>query len=184
MRSSGAEVWEYRYRSKAEPGSPMRQITLTVHEYPTETKARVALQEQLLRQNGPEAFKAHIQPTFGVVIDRFVKEERLAEILAQKPGEVNTDGLAYSTAAGYSSYINRHIRPRWHKTPLSDMRPMDVMLWLNTLPLAPKTRAHVKRVLHLLYERAMLGVWWRCNVTRLNLSRSREAANGKRNSSR
>jgi len=30
MRKSGEEVWEYRYRSKSEPGSPMRQITLSV----------------------------------------------------------------------------------------------------------------------------------------------------------
>jgi integrase len=156
MRKSGVEVWEYRFRSKSEPGSPMRQITLSTTEYKTETKARVALHEHLLRLNGADAFKAHVEPTFGVVIDRFVKEEGLVEILAQSPGEVKGDGLAYSTAAGYTSYISRHIRPRWQNAKLSEMRPMDVAQWLNTLPLAPKTRAHIKRVLHLLFERAML----------------------------
>ena len=30
QRKSGAEMWEYRYRNHAEPGSPMRQITLSV----------------------------------------------------------------------------------------------------------------------------------------------------------
>jgi integrase len=98
------------------------------------------------------------------VIDRFVKDERLAEILAQLPGEVKGDGLAYSTTAGYTSYITRHIRPRWSNTPLSKMRPLDVMQWLSTLPLAPKTKAHLKRVLHLLYERAML--WGLIDVQR------------------
>jgi integrase len=142
MRKSGEEVWEYRFRSKSEPGNPQRQITLSVLEYPTETKARVALQEQLLRMNGAETFRAHIEPTFGVVIDRFVTEERLEEILAQLPGEVKGDGLAYSTAAGYTSYINRHIRPRWQQTPLSKMRPLDVMQWLTTLPLAPQRLKH------------------------------------------
>ena len=147
MRKSGAEVWEFRFRSKAEPGNPMRQITLSVSQYPTEKKARVALQEQILRINGADAFRAHIEPTFGVVIDRFVKDERLAEILAQPPGEITIeDGLAYSTAAGYTSYINRHIRPRWNATPIGKMRAIDVMQWLGTLPLAPKTRAHIKRV--------------------------------------
>lgn len=72
--------------------------------------------------------------------------------------------LAYSTAAGYTSYINRHIRPRWEKTPLSQMRPLDVAEWLRTLPLAPKTQAHIKRVLHLLFERAML--WGLIDVQR------------------
>jgi integrase len=164
VRKSGIEVWEYRYRSKAEPGSPMRQLTLSITQYPTETKARVALQEQLLRLNGAEAYRARVEPTFGVVIDRFVKEERLAEILAQRPGEVKIDGLAYSTAAGYTSYINRHIRPRWQRTPLSEMRPIDVAQWIHTLPLAPKTKAHIKRVLHLLFERAML--WGLIDVQR------------------
>ncbi len=164
MRKSGGEVWEYRYRAKDEPGSPMRQITMSTIEHPTEKKARVALQEHLLRLNGAEAFRARIEPTFGVVVDRFVKEEHLEEILAQTPGEVKIEGLSYSTAAGYSSYINRHIRPRWGATPLSKMRPMDVAEWLRTLPLSPKTRAHIKRVLHLLFERAML--WGLIDVQR------------------
>jgi integrase len=164
MRKSGEQVWEYRYRDKSVPGTPMRQITLSVTQYPTETKARVALQEHLLRLNGADAFRTRNEPTFGVVIERFVREERLAEILSQSPGEVMGDGLAYSTAAGYTSYINRHIRPRWQKTPLSGMRPLDIMQWLHTLPLAPKTKAHIKRVLHLLFERAML--WGLVDVQR------------------
>jgi integrase len=164
MRKSGEQVWEYRYRDKSEPGNPMRQITLSVTQYPTETKARVALQEHLLRLNGADAFRSRNEPTFGVVIERFVREERLAEILSQSPGEVKGDGLAYSTAAGYTSYINRHIRPRWQKTPLSEMRPLDVIQWLHTLPLAPKTKAHIKRVLHLLFERAM--IWGLIDVQR------------------
>jgi integrase len=164
MRKSGAHVWEYRYRSKSEMGNPLRQITLSVTQYPTETKVRVALQEHLLRLNGADAFRSRNEPTFGVVIDRFVVEERLAEILSQVPGEVKGDGLAYSTAAGYTSYINRHIRPRWQNAALSEMRPLDVMQWLHTLPLAPKTKAHIKRVLHLLFERAML--WGLIDVQR------------------
>ena len=79
-RKSGAEVWEYRFRNHAEPGSPMRQITLSALEYPTETKALVRLQEDVLRINDPKAFKAHNRPTLGLVIDRFSNEERLEEI--------------------------------------------------------------------------------------------------------
>ena len=85
-RKSGADVWEYRFRNHAEPGSPMRQITLSTLEYPTESKALVRLQEQLLRNNGPEAYRAQNKPTLGLVIDRFTKEERIEDILKQKPG--------------------------------------------------------------------------------------------------
>jgi integrase len=80
-RKSGAEMWEYRYRNHAEPGSPMRQMTLSVLEYPTASKARIRLQEEVLRINGPESFRAHVKPTLGVVIEKFKSEERFEEIL-------------------------------------------------------------------------------------------------------
>jgi integrase len=178
MRTSGAAVWEYRFRDKSESGNPMRQITLSTTEYPTERTARIALQEQLLKMNGADAYRAQTEPTFGVVIDRFVKEERLAEILAQEPGEVTSEGLAYSTAAGYTSYINRHIKPRWCTTALSDIKAMDVAQWLKTLSLAPKTKAHLKRVLHLLIERAML--WGLMNAQRNPLSLVKVKGSSKR----
>ena len=92
MRKSGTEVWEYRFRSKSEQGNPQRQITLSTTQYPTEKKARVALQAQLLKINGAETFKAHNEPTLGVVIDRFIQEERLVQIMAQPPGEVTING--------------------------------------------------------------------------------------------
>ena len=165
MRKSGTEVWEYRFRSKSEQGNPQRQITLSTTQYPTEKKAHVALQAQLLKINGAETFKAHNEPTLGVVIDRFIQEERLVEIMAQPPGEVViNDGLAYSTAAVYTSFLARHIRPRWGKTCLSQIKPLDVMEWLKTLELAPKSKAHLKRMLHLLFERAML--WGLVDVIR------------------
>jgi hypothetical protein len=131
---------------------------------PTEAKARIALQEQLLRINGSETYRAHVEPTFGVVIDRFIQEERLVEIMAQPPDEVViNDGLAYSTAAVYTSFLSRHIRPRWGKTCLSQIKPLDVE-WLKTLDLAPKSKARLKRMLHLLFERAML--WGLVDVIR------------------
>lgn len=156
-RKSGADVWEYRYRNPAEPGRPMRQITLSTLEFPTESKALIHLQEQVLRINGPQAYRAQNRPTVGLAIDRFMKEERIADILKQKPGDTTiTDGISYSTAAGYSSYIKNHIEPRWKNTPLDAVKPLEVMDWLKSLNLSPKTRGQVRAVMHLLFERAML----------------------------
>jgi len=156
-RQSGAEIWEYRYRNHAEAGNPMRQITLSALEYPTEAKALVRLQEDLLRINGPEAFRSQNKPTLGLVIDRFSKEERLEEILKQQPGETTiTDGFSYSTAAGYRSYLNRHIKPKWGSVSLVAVKPLEVTEWLKSLALSPKTRGQVKALLHLLFEKAML----------------------------
>lgn len=154
-RKSG-DVWEFRFRNHAEAGSPLRQITLSTLEFPTEAKARVAVQERVLSMNGPQAFKSKNNPTFGLVIDRFIKEERLEEILAQPVGQVGIDGMAYSTASSYLSYLRKHISPRWGKLPIDGIRPIDVVRWLKELPLAPKTRGHLKNLIHLLFEKAML----------------------------
>jgi integrase len=143
----------------------MRQITLSVLEYPTETKALVRLQEDVLRINDSKAFKAHNRPTLGLVIDRFSTEERLEGILRQAPGEATiTDGFSWSTAAGYRSYLKKHIRPKWGSTLLTDARPLEISEWLKSLPLSPKTRGHVGALLHLLFERAML--WGLMDVQR------------------
>lgn len=156
-RKTGADVWEYRYRNHAEPGSPMRQLTLSTREFPTESKALIRLQELVLRINGPEAYKEQNKPTVSLLIDRFMREERIEEILKQKPGEfVKVDGLSYSTAAGYRSYFKRHIRPRWGSTALADVKAMDVTDWLKSMPFSPKTRGQARALLHLLFEKAML----------------------------
>lgn len=156
-RKSGADVWEYRYRNHAEPGSPLRQLTLSTLEYPTETKALVRLQEDLLRINGPKTYRQKNNPTMGLVIDRFSKEERIKDIVKQKPGQVTlTDGLSYSTARGYRSYLTKHVKPKWDSTPLADMKALAVTEWIKSLPLSPKTQGQVRALLHLLFERAML----------------------------
>ena len=79
----------------------MRQITLSVLEYPTITQARLRLHGEVLRINGSDSFRAHVKPTMGVVINRFRTEERFEEIMKQPPGPVLIgDGLSYSTVAG------------------------------------------------------------------------------------
>lgn len=156
-RKTGADVWEYRFRDHSKPGSPLRQMTLSTLEYPTETKVRIALQSKLLELNGPASYRKENKPTFGLVMDRFIESERLIEILAQPPGQVTiTDGVAYSTASGYVSYLRKHIRPRWGSTLVAEMDPLEIQEWLRTLVLAPKTRGHIKNLMSLLFDRARL----------------------------
>ena len=150
-------MWEYRFRNHAESGSPMRQLTLSVLEYPTATKARLRLHEEVLRINGPDSFREHIKPTMGVVINRFRTEERFEDIMKQPPGAVLiSDGLSYSTVAGYRSYLGKHIQPRWSSSTLALIKPMEVNEWLKGLPLAAKTKGQVRALFHLLFEKAML----------------------------
>ncbi len=67
-----------------------------------------------------------------------------------------TDGFSWSTAAGYRSYIKTHVRPKWEEMLIAEMKPLDILEWLKSLALAPKTRGHVRALMHLLFEKAML----------------------------
>ena len=134
----------------------MRQMTLSTVEYPTETAARRALQEQLLRINGSDAYIAQRSPTFGTVLDKFIADERLKEIKARRPGEVVDDGLKFSTTTAYLSVIKLHLRPRWGTVQLTDIKPLAVQEWLKQLSLSRKTKQNVKAVFHRMIELAML----------------------------
>ena len=155
-RKTGPDVWEFRFRDHSKPGLPMRQMTLSTLEYPTETAARRALQEQLLRINGSDAYIAQRSPTFGTVLDKFIAEERLKEIMARRPGEIVDEGLKYSTTTGYLSVIKQHLRPAWGMVQLTDIKPLAVQEWLKQLELSRKTKQNIKAVFHRMMELAML----------------------------
>jgi integrase len=58
----------------------------------------------------------------------------------------------YSTRAAYQSYIKNQIRPRWADTPMSAVKLMAVEDWLKNLALAPKTKSHVRSLMHTIFQ--------------------------------
>jgi hypothetical protein len=62
------------------PVPPCGQITLSTLEFPTETKARIHLQGELSKMNGPQAQN---NSAVGLAIKRFTSDERIEEILKQ-----------------------------------------------------------------------------------------------------
>src|SRR5437016_12283265 len=65
-----------------------------------------------------------------------------------------------STKRGYESYLKNHILPKWGNCLLSDMQARPVELWLLSLNLSPKSKMHIRELLHGLWEYAM----WRGDV--------------------
>jgi len=61
----------------------------------------------------------------------------------------------HSTARMYRSWLRNHILPRWGDEPIHAIQPRAVELWLRELNLSPKSKAHVRGMLHLLMEFAM-----------------------------
>jgi integrase len=137
-RQSGADAWEFRYYVNGAAGERKRQhVTIGTKEtYPTDTLARIAVQSLLLKLNS-EAPRAELEtPNFGALIDKFVEEE-----MSER----------YSTRKSYESMLKNHIRPKWGDYPLDRFKPMPVEQWLRQLELAPKSKAHVRSLMHLIF---------------------------------
>ena len=61
----------------------------------------------------------------------------------------------HTTARVYRSFLNVHILPKWGDTAIKAVQPRPVELWLRELPLAPKSKTHVRSLMHGLVEFAM-----------------------------
>jgi integrase len=61
----------------------------------------------------------------------------------------------HSTAYVYRSFLKNHILPQWGDILISDVQPRPVELWLRSLPLSPKSKTHVRSLMHGLVEFAM-----------------------------
>ncbi len=59
------------------------------------------------------------------------------------------------TARVYRSFLDNHVLPKWGDTLIRDVQPRPVELWLRQLPLAPKSKTHVRSLLHSLVDFAM-----------------------------
>jgi integrase len=107
----------------------------TTSQYPNKSSARRAAQS--LKPS--EIPKPKPQPivTVGTLIERY-RAERMPTRL--------------DTRRSYEVWICNHILPKWGGRLLSDLEPRPVELWLQTLTLAPKSRAHIRGVLRNLWD--------------------------------
>ena len=138
-RAKGADVWEFRYYETQADGARKRKATFigTTNQYKNKSEARVAVEALLLKLN-EEKPQHHLGAvTFGGICDRYIEEELPTR---------------YSTRKSYLSNIKLHIRPRWERYLLHQIRPMIVEGWLKSLDMAPKSKAHIRGVMHVMFE--------------------------------
>jgi hypothetical protein len=109
----------------------------TVADYPTEAAVRKAAEAFLLKLNSETP--TTVVPRFEAVIDRFVAEEF--------PDR-------HSTRMSYRSNVENHIRPKWKDYPLDRVKAAAVEQWLKQLNLAPRTRTHIRSLMHAMFEAA------------------------------
>jgi integrase len=98
------------------------------------------MQALLLQINSGSHIGGTVDPSLGAVIGRYEQQE-----MPQR----------YSTSKSYQSYLDNHIKPRWKNITLSSVKPMAVEDWLNGLSLAPKTKGHIRGLMHLIFDCAI-----------------------------
>ena len=153
-RANRAQVWELRYYQTNDGKRVRKSLILgSVAEFPSLTAARLRAQGLLAKANF--RFPRPFETTMETLAHRFIHEEHLHEIVK---GQISSDGptLRYSTAYQYLGMLRKHIIPKWGAMPIASIHPSLVQDWLLEMTAAPKTKGHIKALLHRLYEKAML----------------------------
>jgi integrase len=130
------KTWNFLWWEGARRRS--RQIG-TLREFPTKSAAWHVVQSDNFGQPS-ESSKLVERDTVRALAARY-ERERLPS--------------RHSTARMYRSWLRNHILPRWGDESIQAIQPRAVELWLRNLNLSPKSRAHVRGILHLLMEFAM-----------------------------
>jgi integrase len=146
-RKKGSDVWQWRWY---EDGRRKSVIVGTVERLPSRAAALRVTEAFRLRINS-EVPQARIHSTtVDTLIDRYIAEEMPKR-------------CRYSTQESYLTSLSDYIRPRWGDTLLQNVRAMAVEEWLGSLSkksepreqLSPRSKTHVRNLLHLLFQCAM-----------------------------
>lgn len=119
-------------------GKRRSQVIGTKQEFPTKTAARQYAEKLRLSQVPPITNDAH---TVKALAAKYVAERFPTR---------------HDTARVYRSWLNNHILPEWGDKPVTAIQPRPVELWLKSLALSPKSRAHVRNMLYMLLD---FGMW-------------------------
>jgi integrase len=111
----------------------------TLSQYPTKASAWRAAKP--LRY----ALENHVKvssnaPTMGALVERYRVEKM--------PRRADT-------RRAYDVWLNNYIIPKWGGCAFSDIQARPVELWIESLPLAPKSKVHIRGLLKILWDFAM-----------------------------
>ena len=139
-RRKGPDMWVLRYRQVQSDGSKkLHSINVgTTDKYPTEAEAWKAAEVLRFSINPDNVHQYAV--SVGALLDRYIAED-----LPER----------HSTARLYKAWLNRYVRPKWGAYTIAKVKPFAVEQWLKSLPLAPKSKAHIRSLMHILFNCAM-----------------------------
>ena len=125
-------------------GKRQTRIIGTRQEYPTKSAAWKAV-ETLQPKPKPVIQDVPTVPTVSAVVQEYRKEKMPKR---------------KDTRRSYEVWLSNHILPKWGDCLLNEVQARPVELWLDSLSLAPKSKAHIRGLLSVLWDYAM----WRVDV--------------------
>ena len=137
-RSRGDDIWQLRFYETTKEGLRRRRARTigTIAQYATRADALRAVEPFRHRLNLKHRFA---RPTsIRALVDLYVEQE--------------LPRVRYSTQRSYLSVLNQWIEPQWGDCLLEELKPVPVEQWLRSLQLAPKSKVHIRSLLHLLYQ--------------------------------
>jgi integrase len=130
-------TWNYLFYDR---GKRRSQRIGTKKEFPTKAAAWKAVTPT---ESQPQPSSA--VPTVATLVEQYRAEKMPAR---------------FSTRRGYNAWFKNHILPKWGECEITAVQPRPVELWLQSLDMAPKSRAHIRGMLRILWDFAA----WRGDV--------------------
>lgn len=141
-------TWLFRWRETAKDRIIRRSVTIgTKKQFPTKGAARKSPTVEQMRLKINHVQEPPQELLFGTVIERYKREEMPTR---------------FSTRHSYEAYIDNHILPKWREVETTKVTPETIQMWLNAKtrkdngkPLSGKTKAHIRALMQILFDRAM-----------------------------
>jgi integrase len=161
----GPAVWSYRWREPGPDGKPVRHriIVGSVEQFPTETSAQEALTGIIREINSRDIPIQATRMTLHQLADHYRQRElALNDDFSNPQFVLGNDDKHYTTIQTYEGILRNWILPRWGTYLLSDIKTVEVELWLKNLRrrgvlstrLAYGTRAKIRAVMKTLFNHA------------------------------
>jgi hypothetical protein len=159
-RQSGSDVWVFRWWESTFDGTSKRRkaIVGTAEAFPTEASALKAAKALRIDANQQTP---HSEGGPGTIAE-LVAHYRLKELVGENQGR-----KSFSTRAGYESYLNGWILPRWGDHRLDHVKSVAVEEWLDSIKRAKGTRAKIRNIMSAIFHHAMRYEWVERNPIKL-----------------
>jgi integrase len=129
------KTWNYLWWDE---GKRHSKLIGTLQEYSTKGAAQWAA--QALK---PSVMRTKPNAVSVLTVNTLVEQYR-AEKMPQR----------YSTRRSYDAWLNNHIIPKWGECNLSALQARPVELWLQLLPLSPRSKGSLRGLLSVLWDYA------------------------------